>query len=270
MKILIFLFAGFVCLIVYVRFLESSRLFASTREILATPKEAGLDFEDVYFSTSDHLRLNGWLVKATEAPQNASTFLFCHGNAGNIGDRIEKIRRFHEFGVNVFIFDYRGFGKSQGRPTEEGMYRDAKAAYTYLKSRQDIASERIIVYGASMGGVAAIDLASQQKVAALIIDSTWTSAADMAKTIAPFVPSFILTARLDNASKIKTIMVPKLVIHSPDDQSVPFALGQKLFALAPEPKEFLQIFGSHSQGYETSREIFFPGIRNFLDKYQLR
>jgi len=270
MKIIFYLFAAFVLLIVYVRFLESVSLFYPSRKIVVTPKEAGIAFEDIYFSTADHVRLNGWLVKTAVRPKEAATVLFCHGNAGNIGDRVEKILNFRNLGLNVFIFDYRGYGKSQGRPTEKGMYSDVQAAYDYLQTRHDIAKKRIIVYGASMGGVAAIDLASKQPVAALIADSTFTSGADMAKRIVPFVPSFMLAVKLDNATKIQKITVPKLFIHSPDDQTVPFKLGQRLFALAPEPKEFLQITGNHNEGYALSEKIFLPGIEKFLDKYKLR
>ncbi len=270
MKFLIYIFCGCVALIVYVRFLEASSLFVPSRDVAVTPGQAGFDFEDIYFVTQDHVRLNGWLVKSAQMPQAAATILYCHGNAGNIGDRIEKLQDFSNLGVNVFIFDYRGFGKSQGRPTEQGMYRDALAAYDYLASREDIAKNRIVVYGASMGGVAAVDLASQRMVSALIADSTWTNAADMSQTIFPFVPSFLLTVQLDNANKIKEINVPKLFIHSSDDQTVPFRLGQKLFALAPEPKKFVQISGSHAQAYSVSKDVFLAQVEQFLDQYQLR
>lgn len=270
MKLIIFLIVGFVLLIVYVRFLEAVSLFIPSRKITMTPKEMGLDFEDIYFVAEDHIRINGWLVKAAVNSEKVSTVFFCHGNAGNIGDRVEKIRNFRDLGLNVFIFDYRGYGKSQGRPTEKGMYVDAAAAFNYLQSRQDIATERIIVYGASMGGVAAIDIASKRPVLALIADSTFTSSADMAKTIIPFVPAFILGTKLDNATKIKGITAPKLFIHSPDDETVPFRLGQKLFKLASEPKEFLVISGNHNEGFALSQDIYLPGIENFLNKHNLR
>jgi len=269
MKIFIYLVIGFFLLIIYVRFLEGVSLFIPTRRIQATPRDVGLDFDDVYFSTEDHVRLNGWLVRAEGRSAQAGTLIFCHGNAGNIGDRVEKILNFHDLGVNVFIFDYRGYGRSQGHPTEHGMYRDAAAAFDYLRTRKDIDQNKLVFYGASMGGVAAIDAVTRRPAAALIADSTFTSAADMAKTIAFFVPSFLLKAKLDNASKIKAVTVPKLFIHSPEDDTVPFALGEKLYNSAPEPKEFLKISGSHNDGYAQSQGVFFPGIKNFLEKYDL-
>lgn len=270
MKIILCFFAGFVLVFVYVRYMESVSLFHPSRRITVTPKEAGLAFEDIYFSTADHVRLNAWLVKRATRPEEAATVLFCHGNAGNLSDRVAKLTDFRNAGLNVFILDYRGFGKSQGRTTEKGMYADVKAAYDYLQTRPDIAKNKIILYGASMGGAAAIDLASKEPVAALIVDSTFTSSIDMAKRIAPLVPSFMLAVKLDSVSKIKKISAPKLFIHSPDDETVPFWMGKKLFDLASEPKEFLQIIGSHSEGYALSEGIFLPGFENFLDKHGLR
>ncbi len=270
LKILLGFFIACIFLGVYVRHLETVNLFHPSRDVTVTPKEAGMDFEDIYFSTEDHVRLNGWLVKTPVHPEQAATLLFCHGNAGNNSYRVEKIAAFHELGVNVFIFDYRGFGKSQGRPSEKGMYTDTVSAYDYLQGRKDIAKERIFVYGASMGGVAAVDLASRRPVTALIADSTFTSAKDMARVIAPFVPTFIMKTRLDNAQKITGIKVPKLFIHSPDDATVPFYLGKKLFEMASEPKEFLKTSGSHGEGFSLSKDISLKGIKDFLDKYHLR
>ncbi len=195
--------------------------------------------------------------------------IFCHGNAGNISDRIEKILNFYNLGINVFIIDYRGYGRSQGHPTEQGMFFDAAAAIDYLRTRKDINQNKLVFYGSSIGGVAAIDAVSKKPVAALIADSTFTSAVDMGRIIAPIVPPFLIKAKLDNASKIKGIAIPKLFIHSPDDDTVPFHLGEKLYQLAPEPKEFLRISGSHNDGFEKSHDIFFAGIKAFLIKNNL-
>lgn len=269
MKILLYLAAGFLFLIIYVRFLESVSLFLPSRRIVATPADAGMDFEDIYFSTEDHVRINGWLIKAKQNSEQTTTFLYFHGNAGNISDRVEKIAEFHDLGLNVFIIDYRGYGRSQGKPTEVGLYKDATAAYEYLLSRKDIASAKIVAYGASLGGVPAVDLAARRPVAALIADSTFTSAVDMGRTIAPFIPSFLITIKLDSLSKIGKVKAPQLFIHSPEDDTVPFQFGQKLYQAAPGPKEFLQISGSHNDGYATSKDVFFGGVKSFLLKYNL-
>lgn len=244
-----------------VRYLEDKSVFLPTKEILATPEAIDLPFEDVYFTTQDYLKLHGWLVKN---PRAQSTLLFFHGNAGNIADRLEKVSMFYQMGLHVFIMDYRGYGRSQGDPTEEGIYKDALAAYDYLLSRTDINHEKIIGYGASLGGVVAVDLATKRKLAALIVDSSFPSAADISKTIYPFIPAFLLKTKMNSVDKVGAITVPKLFIHSLNDEIVSFRLGKQLFEAAAGPKEFLQITGGHNTNHIDSRDKFLSGIGSFL------
>ena len=172
MKILIYSIAVFLVFLLYVRFLEFSTAFAPNRTILQTPKKIGLFYEDVYLKTPDQVTLHGWMVKSTRNPSSKTTLLFLHGNAGNVGDRLEKIDMFQNLGLHVFIFDYRGYGVSQGRPTEQGLYADAQTAFDYLRLRPEGGAEKIVVYGESLGGVPAVHLATQRLVAGLILDST--------------------------------------------------------------------------------------------------
>jgi fermentation-respiration switch protein FrsA (DUF1100 family) len=176
-----------------------------------------------------------------------------------------RIQFFNELGVNVLIIDYRGYGKSQGHPTEAGLYKDALAAYDYLFGRRDIDPQRIMAYGASLGGAVAVDLASKRNLSCLIVDSSFTSAADMAKRIYPFVPSFLIRVRMDNIGKIKTIKIPKLFIHSKDDEIVPMELGRRLFEAAVPPKEFLEITGGHNEGYMDSQDKIVEEMSRFLE-----
>jgi len=250
-----------ICFVLYVRFLESTTVFLPSKEILANPQSVGLTYEDVFFRTKDNVPLHGWLVKAPDA---VATMIFLHGNAGNVGDRLGKLMVLHKMGVNVFLVDYRGYGLSQGNPTERGMYLDAIAAYDYLKNRKDLDGSRLIAYGVSLGGCAAVDLATKRDVAALIVDSTFTNAADMSKKILPFVPSFLLSIKLDNAAKIVRVDVPKLFIHSEDDETVPYAFGKELYSTAAAPKSFLKISGTHNDGHVSSQRIFVDGMWNFL------
>jgi len=271
-KVLLYLVLAGMLLLAYVRYLESTSIFFPSKQILATPRDAGLEYEDVYFSTIDKVKINGWLVKAVTAhPQYASTatLIFLHGNAGNIGDRVDKVAAFHKLGLNVFIIDYRGYGKSQGKPSEQGMYYDALAAWDYLRTRSDVNPSAIAVYGASLGGAAAVDLAMHRQVSCLILDSTFSSARDMAKVIVPFVPPFLLSIKMDSINKIGAIRIPKLFIHSPDDEVVPYELGRRLFKAASHPKEFLDISGTHNEGYFLSRDEFLDGIKQFLTRYNL-
>lgn len=266
MKIFLGLIIFIIVFVAYVRFMEATSIFYPSRLMVHSPRMVNLPFEDVYFETSDHVKLNGWLVKA---PPATATILFLHGNAGNMSDRLDKILLFYKMGLNVFIVDYRGYGNSDGHPTEKGMYRDAQAAWDYLKTRQDIDTGKIIGYGESLGGSGVVDLAVHRPLAALILDSSFSSAADMAQKILPVVPSFILSVKLDSVGKIKNISAPKLIIHSPDDEMIPYAQSQKLLEAAPEPKEFLKITGTHNDGYTMARDVYVSGIYSFLKKWNL-
>ena len=225
----------------------------------------GLEFEDVYFSSSDGIRLNGWYIPAMESK---ATILFCHGNAGNISQRIDVIYLFSKLGLNVFIFDYRGYGRSQGSPSEEGLYRDAQSAYKYLIEKRNLKEESIVVYGKSIGANVAIELCSKVKTAALISESAFTSALEMGKKLFPFLPvKWFISIKYDALSKIKDISVPKLIIHSKDDRIIPFKHGRKLFEAAPEPKEFYPMRGGHNEALFLATEDFISKIDTFFQKY---
>lgn len=259
---ILFLIVIIAIAITYIRYIERKTIFFPSGEIEYTPKELGLEFEEVFFKTKDNLELHGWFLPRQSAQYS---LLFCHGNAGNISHRIEKLRFFHDLGLNIFIFDYRGYGKSKGRPSEKGLYRDTKAAYVYLLSR-NIKPEQIIGYGESLGGAVIIDLASHNKLYALIIDSTMSNAKDMAKIIYPFLPHWIISTKLDSLSKVKTIKIPKLFIHSINDEIVPYKLGKKLFAAASEPKEFLEIRGGHNSNFFECGGILKESITDFIKR----
>ncbi|RKY31256.1 MAG: alpha/beta hydrolase [Candidatus Omnitrophota bacterium] len=256
--IVFFLFAVFA--LIYLRLMERRVLFIPTRELETRPCDIGLDYEEENFITSDNVSLHGWFIPYQDA---GCTVLFCHGNGGNISHRLEKLKFFNTLKSNVFIFDYRGYGKSQGRPSEEGLYIDVKAAYDYLLTR-NIAPDEIIGFGESLGGAVIIDLASKNKIGALIVSGTISNAGDMAKQLYPYLPSWIFSSRLDSLNKIKSIDAPKLIIHSLQDEIVPFRLGEKLYQAAPGPKEFLQVSGTHNEAFYVSQELFRNKIGDFI------
>ncbi len=260
-KNLLYLIIIIACFIIYLRFIEKRSIFFPMKEIKSDPEIIGLSFEEVNFKTADNVELNGWFIPREGAKD---TIIFCHGNGGNISHRLEKIAILHNIGLNVFIFDYRGYGRSKGSPSEKGLYKDAEAAYGYLVSRDNISEENIVLYGESIGGAVAIDLAMRRKVKALITEETLSSVKDMIKIIYPFLPYFVFQSRFDSVSKIKGINVPKLIIHSVDDEIVPFRLGEKLFESASFPKEFLKIRGSHNTAFLDSKELFISGITSFV------
>lgn len=267
LKILYYALLIAVGLFLYVRFYEAKAIFFPAKKIVATPLDVGLPFEDIFFLSADGVTLNGWLVRSPS--RDAPVLLFLHGNAGNLGNRLDKIAIFHKLGLNVFAIDYRGYGKSQGRPTEEGLYTDARSAYDYLRHRKDFQAHTIILYGESIGCTVAIDLASRQTVAALIAEGAFSSARDMAKVIVPAVPTFLLRVKMDALGKIPAVTAPKLFIHSRYDEIVPFRLARKLFDAAQGPKEFLEIDGDHNQGYALSYGVYTQGLENFLRTYHL-
>ncbi|MBI3602435.1 MAG: alpha/beta hydrolase [Candidatus Omnitrophica bacterium] len=259
-------FIVFVGLFVLVKYLEHTAVFFPSKSMDSTPAQAGMPYEDLYLTTSDGVKINAWLIKSS--PQ-AATILFAHGNAGTMSDRVMKIKFFHDLGLNVLVFDYRGYGKSQGYPTEKGVYLDAVAVYDYLQSRPDIDHQRIIGYGASLGGVVAVDLATRRKLAALMIESSITSAKDMSQRLYPFLPSFLMSIKFDSMSKIKNIDVPKLFLHSPEDQIVPLSMGQKLYEAARGPKSFLFTYGGHNDGFLINDRRVRNGFKKFLQTYSL-
>ncbi|MCD6583325.1 MAG: alpha/beta hydrolase [Candidatus Omnitrophica bacterium] len=254
--------------LLYVKYFEKRCIFYPTSEIIATPKSKGLDYQEIYLLTEDGVRLNAWFI---EVENPLATLLFCHGNAGNISHRVEMIKMFHDVGLNVFIFDYRGYGKSQGRPSEKGLYQDALSSYRYLLQEKKILPQRIIIYGKSIGGNVAINLAFQAKNGLLISDSAFTSALDMGKNLFPFLPRFflksILGVKFDAFSKIKEITIPKLIIHSKDDEIVPFKYGKKLFIYASPPKEFYILNGSHNEAVFLHSREYASTVRRFIEKY---
>ncbi len=261
MKIILHLIVIVVLFVIYVRYLENRSVFYPTRPLFATPAELGLPFEDVYIQAEENIKIHGWLIKS---PLAQSTLIFFHGNAGNIGDRLGKIELFYRMGLNILIIDYRGYGKSEGYPTENGVYKDAVAAYDYLRERDDMKGQKIVGYGASLGGAIAVDLAIKRTLTCLIVDSTFSSAVDIAKRIYPFVPSFLIRTKLDSVTKIREMTIPKLFIHSVDDRTIPIALGRKLYDAAPGPKEFIEIKGDHNDGHLYDEDKIRKGIKKFL------
>ncbi len=220
---------GLVCLFVYfyVRYLERQSIYYPTRAIEMTPDIAGLDYEDVYFYAEDNVKLQGWLIPNKNA---RFTLIFCHGNGGNMSHRLDKILFFHGLYLNIFIFDYRGYGQSEGQPSEAGLYRDIQAAYDYVVLRNAKLPNKpgIIVYGESLGGAVAVDLATREKIDGLILEGTFTSTEDMAKIVYPFLPGFLIQSKFDTNSKMTNLNLPKLCMQS-RHEAVPWLLSPQLY-----------------------------------------
>jgi len=245
--------------------MQSSLVYHPQGELLATPSTAGLDYEEVTFQTSDDIELHGWHVPADSAHL---TVLYFHGNAGNISGRLETIQLLHELGLNVFIFDYRGYGKSEGSPSEQGTYRDAEAAWNYLRSDKNIANSSIVIMGRSLGGSVAAWLAAQKSPAASVIESTFTSATDLGADLYPWLPvRWIMNFEYNTLKHIKQINSPLFMAHSRDDQIVPFHHGQQLFEAANAPKTFVELRGSHGSGFWETGAKYRNELRQFLENH---
>ena len=232
------------------------------RAIEATPQALRLPFEELAIPAADGVRLHGWWIPA---PGARRTVLHLHGNAGNISHRLEHVQVFHELGVNLLLFDYRGYGRSEGAPSEPGLQQDAEAAWAYLTQQRGIAPADIVVHGQSMGGPFAAGLAAGRQPAALILESTFTSVPDMAARLYWWLPArWMARLRLDTLGALAQVRCPVLVIHSPADEIIPYAHGEALFAAAREPKRLLTIGGDHNAGFWLSREAYTAGMRDFL------
>ena len=254
--------AGYGLLLVGVYLFQAKLIYFPTATVDATPAHAGLRFEEVWIPAGDQIRLHGWFVPANGAQLTA---LFLHGNGGNIAHRLDSLRIFNQLGLNTLIFDYRGYGRSSGTPSEAGTYADARAAWRHLVTTRRIDPERIIIFGRSLGGAVAVWLAEHTPARALIVESGFTSIPDLAAHHYPLLPSRWLSRySYDSVARLANIRMPKLVVHSRDDEIVPFGQGWRLFEAAPQPKLFLQISGDHNRGFLQTGGRYVAGLHNFL------
>ncbi len=227
-----------------------------------SPADIGLSYEEVQFQASDGVALSGWWVPADGAEK---TVLFFHGNAGNIGGRLDTIRTIHSMGLNLFIFDYRGFGESGGSPSKKGLYRDADAAFGVLTEQMDIRPESVILWGRSLGGAVAAQCASRHHAGTLILESTFTSMKDAANDLFFWVPGFVLRNHAyETLRYLEEITIPTLVIHSADDEVIDFSHGRRLYKAASRPKSFIELQGSHNHGFLRSKDVYISEIRHFI------
>jgi len=254
--------AVYIALAIFLTLFQARLIYYPARIIEMTPAAIGLDFENIDFPAADGTKLNGWFIPAEN---NIGVLLFCHGNAGNISHRLESIRIFHDLGLSVFIFDYRGYGNSGGEPSEKGTYLDVEAAWRYLTESRTIEPSRIVAFGRSLGGSIAAYIAREKNPGALILESAMTSVSDVAAKIYPFLPVRLLTRfKYNTIDYVKDINCPVLIIHSPDDEVIPYENGQRLFAAANEPKRFLELTGGHNEGFMITGERYTGGLFDFI------
>jgi uncharacterized protein len=277
------------------RWFERTNLYYPTRTLEAHPGSYGMAYEEFRVKTRDGETIHGWVIPARRPgtgigkgsngktlvpfPGPVPTLLLCHGNGGNIAHRVHKAKLLHDLGVDVVLFDYRGYGQSTGKPSETGTYLDAEAVYNVIYSRglttpkptrahgqTGARANGIVLYGESLGCAVAIELARRRPVQAVILESPFTSTVEMGKLVFPFLPvQWMVHFKYDNVSKIAGLQMPLLFMHSPQDEIIPYKMGRRLFEVATADKEFVELSGGHNDGFDVSPQ-YTRSIEHFLDR----
>lgn len=265
--LLIQLLSGVLLLALVLWWLQPRMLFFPFGSLSATPVDWGLDYEDVRLVTDDGVELHGWLISAPiRRSTPPDTLLFFHGNAGNVSHRGESIAIFTALGLDVLIIDYRGYGRSDGSHSEQGFYADAAAAWNWLTETRAIPPEKIVIFGRSLGGAVATQLAARTQPAALIVESSFDRLQGLAETHYPLLSRLIpLRYRFASVEHMAAVRCPVLVLHSPDDRIVPYRLGQRLYEAASEPKVFVELHGDHNEGFLRSQPQYQEALASFLE-----
>jgi uncharacterized protein len=243
-------------------------IFFPTSAIIMTPENLGVQYEEVFFETQQGRRLHGWFVPGPSS--SGVTWLWFHGNGGNISHRTDEIAQIHRrLGVNVFIFDYQGYGISDGRPSERGTYQDSRAALAYLHSRPDVDPQQIVYFGRSLGAAVAVELAVEHPPAGLVLVAPFASLGDMARIHYAALPvaSWLAGNRYNSLERIPRTRVPLLILHGDRDTIVPISQGEKLYQAANQPKQFLALLqAGHDDTYIAGGDPYWNMLGQFLDR----
>ena len=265
--------AQFVGLLVFLLLVYAAFLLSSENKIIFhpsrypdgfwNPASQGVLAQDIYFTTEDGIKLHGWFIPAENA---VATLLWFHGNAGNISHRLDNIQRLVRLNLNVFIFDYRGYGRSEGVPSEAGIYKDSQAAYDAVLRLDGVSVDTLFLFGRSLGGICAVQTAMNWPAKGLLLESVFTNSSDMARKIFPLIPlGWAMKSKLDAVSKVPHLRLPKLFLHGTDDEIVPYDMGRKLFDAAAEPKTFYSIAGAgHNDTYVLGGDEYFNALNQFI------
>lgn len=259
---------AYLAFLLLLRLSEARLLYApGARALVPPPPALGLAPERVAFAASDGTPLVAWIIRAPERSGGARWLLVCHGNAGNLSDvgRPAHYAGLRALGLNLFAFDYRGYGESGGTPSEAGLYADAEAAYRYLRETLHVPADRIVLFGHSLGSTVAVELATRVPVAGLVLDGALVSVTARAQEVYPYVPvRWIARSRYASIDKIGRVALPKLFLHARADEVVPIAHGRRLFEAASAPKTFVPLAGGHGDAFEVDSAAYFGALREFF------
>ncbi len=262
--IAVLLVVGYVLAAAYLYFFQEKFIYKPSTRVAVTPAAVGMRYEEVSLVASDGVRLSGWYLPLADA---RGTVLFCHGNAGNISNLLGVAADAHRLGLGILLFDYRGYGQSEGTLSEEGTHRDAEAAWNYLVQEAGLAPEQIAIIGRSLGGPMAARLARDRQPAALFLEATFTSIPELGRELYPIFPVDLL-ARYEypTLEYLKQVQCPVLVSHSRDDKFIVFAHGQRLYEAASQPKAFTALRGGHSSAFSEDAAAYEAGVEAFLTR----
>jgi fermentation-respiration switch protein FrsA (DUF1100 family) len=257
------LILGAALLWIGLRFFERAMVFAPSRAMRSHPSTVGLAYEPLFLTASDGVRLRAWWLPG---PSPESPVMLCfHGNAGNLSNRTDKMRLFHDAGAAQLWLDWRGYGESGGSPDEPGLYRDALAGWAWLNAVKSVPAGRLVLYGESLGCGPAIELATRVPAAGIVIDSGFTSIPDMGKVVLPWFPVRLAKIRFDNVTRLRRVTIPTLFLHSPDDDVIPYEMARRnLMASGAAKKTFVELKGTHNEGFLLTGPAYPKAIRDFL------
>jgi fermentation-respiration switch protein FrsA (DUF1100 family) len=261
---LLLLACGLVAVVIMLRFFEQRQVYHPSRSFDTTGAELGRPYEQVHFQSGDGVELHGWFYPAaTNSPNAHIGLVYCHGNAGNISHRLDTCQALLQTGIAVFLFDYRGYGRSAGSPSEEGTYLDAQAACAWLRQK-GFASTNLIAYGESLGGGIATEIMLREHLGGLVLEGTFTSVPDIGAELLPWLPvRWLARIKYDTLSKLPHVTAPVLVMHSRSDEMIGFHHSQKNYAAIQSPKSFCELDGDHNSPLK-DRKAFVGGIQGLL------
>ena len=246
----------------YLYFFQEKFVYRPSTRRGATPASVGMYYEEVALVANDGVRLAGWYLPLINA---RGTVLFCHGNAGNISHLLAVAQDAHRLGLGILLFDYRGYGQSEGTPSEEGTHRDAEAAWNYLVQEAGLAPDQIAIIGRSLGGPIAARLARDKTPAALFLEETFTSIPELGRELYPIFPvSLLVRYEYPTLEYLKQVQCPVLISHSREDMFIVFAHGQRLYEAANQPKAFTELRGGHSSAFSEDAAMYEAGVEAFL------
>ena len=265
LRILIILVLAYVGLCVVLWIFQASFIYFPGAPDTATPGDVDLTFEEVWLEPAGGARVHAWFIPAANA---RGAVVFCHGNAGTIADRLATLKILHGLRLSALIFDYQGYGRSEGSPSESGTYADAEAAWRHLTEQRGYPTDRVLIWGRSLGGAVAVELAGRHQPAGLIVESSFTSVPDMARETFPiWIPArWICRHVYDAAARVPALTCPKIFLHSPDDEVIPFHHGERLHALAGDPKRFVRLAGDHNHGFLDHSPLYLAAVGKFVDE----